>query len=119
MIKNEMIKKMTHATLSDYNKPNEGFLVTGRIIPKYADDRWTYTEEVFSEPYIKQYEHEDIDPSYMEDDGKIVFLYYAEDVCIGQVRLCAHWNGYALVEDIAVSGSWRGKGIGRKLLDRP
>lgn len=30
-----MIIKMTHANMNDYNKSNEGFIVSERIIPKY------------------------------------------------------------------------------------
>ncbi len=69
-----MIKKMTHSNLCDFNKSNEGFLVSGRIVPKYENDNWTYTEEVFSKPYFKQYEDEDIDSTYVEDTGKAVFF---------------------------------------------
>lgn len=113
-----MIKKMTHSNRCDANKSNEGFVVSGRIIPKYENDNWTYTEEKFSERYVKQYDNEDIDSTYIDDPGKAVFLYYTDHKCIGQIRLCSNWNGYALVEDIGVCSSWRKKGIGTKLLEK-
>ncbi|MFU1798727.1 GNAT family N-acetyltransferase [Paenibacillus azoreducens] len=113
-----MIVKMTHSNMNDFNKPNEGFIVIGRIIPKYVDDNWTYTEEIFSEPYFKQYENDEIDISYVEEDGKAVFLYYDENHCVGQIRICSNWNGYALIEDIAVAKEWRQKGIGSALMEK-
>jgi len=45
-----MIIKMTHSNSNDFNQANEGFMVSGRIIPKYENDNWTYTEERFTEP---------------------------------------------------------------------
>jgi Acetyltransferases len=113
-----MIIKMTHSNRSDYNASNEGFLVSGRIVPKYEHDQWTYTEEKWSESYMKQYEDEDIDSAYIEDKDKAVFLYYVNHRSVGQIKLCANWNGYALIEDISVSGNWRNKGIGTKLLEK-
>ncbi|WP_336786677.1 GNAT family N-acetyltransferase [Paenibacillus sp. MMO-177] len=113
-----MIKKMTHSNISDYNNSNESFLVTGRIVPKFEKDCWTYTEEIFSEPYMKQYENDDIDDSYIKDSEKAVFFYYADDKCIGRIKLRSNWNGFALVEDIGISGSWRQQGIGTRLLEK-
>lgn len=113
-----MIKKMTSSNICDYNKLNDGFIVTGRMILKYDNDNWTYMEELFSKPYFKQYENEDIDTTYALDTSKAVFLYYVDDLCIGQIRLCSNWNGYALVEDIGVSKDWRQKGIGTELLEK-
>ncbi|AFC30519.1 YyaR [Paenibacillus mucilaginosus 3016] len=113
-----MIIKMTHSTLKDFNKHNEGFMVTGRIIPKYEDSIWTYTEEIFEEPYYKQYENDDIDISYIYEREKAVFLYYDDNISIGQIKLRSNWNGFALVEDIAVAKDQRKKGIGTALLKK-
>ncbi|MUT68555.1 GNAT family N-acetyltransferase [Paenibacillus sp. NEAU-GSW1] len=113
-----MIIKMAQSNLCDFNKANEGFIVSGRIIPKYENDIWTYSEEVFSKPYFKQYDNEEIDSTYIEDTGKAVFLYYVDNMCIGQIRLRSNWNGYAYVEDIGVSKNWRQMGIGTKLLEK-
>lgn len=113
-----MIIKMTHTTMKDFNKSRDSFTVSGRIIPKFEHDKWTYTEEVFSEPYIKQYEHENIDLSYIDDDNKAVYLYYDDNNCIGQISLRSNWNGYTLIEDIAVAKKCRQKGIGKALLQQ-
>ena len=113
-----MITKMTRANMKDFNKPNEDFIVSGKIIPTYEDNIWKYTEEIFSEPYFKKYEDEEIDMSYIEDNRKVVFLYYIENICIGRIMISSKWNGYAYIEDIAVGRDYRRKGIGVALLNK-
>ncbi|ULO08545.1 GNAT family N-acetyltransferase [Paenibacillus sp. 19GGS1-52] len=113
-----MIIKMTISNIKDYNKSNESFTVIGRIIPKYEDGIWSYTEELFSEQYYKQYDKEDIDISCIDDENKAVYLYYFDNNCIGQIKLRAHWNGYAFIEDISVAKKMRGKSIGTALLNK-
>ncbi|WP_078551982.1 GNAT family N-acetyltransferase [Bacillus alkalicellulosilyticus] len=111
-----MIIKMTQSNMDNYNKSNDGFTVSGRIIPKYEDQTWTYTEEVFSETYIKKYDDEEIPVDYVEDQKKAVFFYFSKNNCIGQIRLREHWNGYAYIEDIAVAKEYREKGVGTALI---
>ena len=113
-----MITKMTRFNMKDFNKPNEDFIVSGKIIPTYEDNVWKYTEEIFSEPYFKKYEDEEIDMSYIEDDQKVVFLYYIENICIGRIMISTKWNGYAYIDDIAVSKDYRRNGIGVALLTK-
>lgn len=113
-----MIIKMTHSNMNEFNKSNEGFIVSERIIPKYENDYWTYTEEIFSEQYYKQYENDEIDISYINEKGKAVFFYYDNNNSIGQIRLRSNWNGFALIEDIGIAKDWRQKGIGTALLEK-
>ncbi|QAW06384.1 GNAT family N-acetyltransferase [Bacillus subtilis] len=113
-----MIKKMAQMNLKDFNKPNEPFVVFGRMIPTFENGVWTYTEERFSKPYFKQYEDDEMDVSYIEDEGKVVFLYYVENNCIGRIKIRSNWNGYALIEDIAVAKDYRQKGVGTALLHK-
>ncbi|KOP67369.1 hypothetical protein AMS62_20575 [Bacillus sp. FJAT-18019] len=113
-----MIRKMTQANITDYNKSCDGFTIIGRIVPRYEDGIWSYTEEIFKEHYNKQYELDDIDDSYIEDEDKAVYFYYEEDRCIGQIRLNTNWNGFGLVEEIYVAKGIRNKGIGTALLNQ-
>ncbi|KQL18380.1 GNAT family N-acetyltransferase [Cytobacillus solani] len=113
-----MIIKMTKSNMNDFNKSNEGFIVTGRILPTYENNVWEFTEEVFSEPYFKKYEDEEMDDSYIEEEGKVVYFFYAENTCIGQIRIRSSWNGYAFIEDIAVAEEYRKKGVGTALLNK-
>lgn len=60
--------------MKDFNKPNESFIVSGRIIPTFKNNVWKYTEEIFSEPYFKKYEDDEIDISYIQEEEKAVFF---------------------------------------------
>ncbi|GIN86020.1 hypothetical protein J6TS2_24060 [Heyndrickxia sporothermodurans] len=113
-----MIIKMTQSNMNDFNKSNEGFIVKGRIIPKYENNAWEFTEEIFSEPYFKKYEDDEIDISYIEGEGKVVYFFYVENNCIGQIRIRSNWNGYAFIEDIAVAKEYRKNGVGTALLNK-
>lgn len=113
-----MLVKMTAESINDYSQPNEGFVVFGRILPKYENSQWQYTEELFAEPYIKHYDDEELDISYVNDPDKAVYLYYERQACIGRIKLCANWNGFALIEDIAVAKDGRQKGIGTLLMNK-
>ncbi|GMK37158.1 hypothetical protein PCCS19_02110 [Paenibacillus sp. CCS19] len=111
-----MIRKMTHFNRCDFNKSNEGFMVIGRIVPSYKDGKWTYTEELLTSPYFKQYEHEVIDDCYMNDEDKAVFLYYSDEKCVGQIQLRSNWNRFAYIDHIGIAETWRRRGIGSELL---
>jgi len=104
--------------MKDYNNPNEDFKVTRRIIPKYENEKWTYTEEIFPEPYVKRYENDEVDSSYIEGKGKAIFLFYDDNNCIGNLKLRSNWNGFALIEDITVARNHRQQGIGGVLLKK-
>jgi len=113
-----MIVKMTQLNMKDFNKLNESFIVSGRIIPTFENNVWKYTEELFAQPYYKKYEDDEIDISYIEEDEKAVFMYYVENYCIGRIKIRSNWNGYALIEDIAVVKDYRKNGVGTALLNK-
>lgn len=69
-----MITKMTRFNMKDFNKPNEPFVVSGRIIPSFEDNVWTYTEEKFAEPYVKKYDDEDIVSVILKKRIKLSFF---------------------------------------------
>jgi streptothricin acetyltransferase len=114
----DMITKMTLFNMKDYKNSNECFVVSGRIIPTFKNNVWKYTEEIFSEPYFKKYEDDEIEISYIEEEGKVVFLYYLKNNCIGRIKIRSNWNGYALIEDIAVAKDYRKNGVGTALLNK-
>lgn len=113
-----MIIKMDRLNMQDFNMPNEDFIVFGRIVPTFVNNVWNHTEEIFPEPYFKMYENDEIDMSYVEEDGKAVFLYYDKNKCIGRIKIRSNWNGFALIEDIAVAKDFRKNGVGKVLLQK-
>ena len=77
-----MITKMTRFNMKDFNKPNEPFVVSGRIIPSFEDNVWTYTEEKFTEPYVKNMTMKTLMAVILKKRIKLSF-YYAENDCVG------------------------------------
>lgn len=114
-----MIIEMKREHLKDINKPNESFMVLGKIIPKYENDIWSFTELFYEETYEKIYPNDEEDyAEYIGNSDKIVYLFYQNDECVGQVRLRKNWNKYVFIEDIAVSKYTRHQGIGRALINK-
>jgi len=98
-----MIIEMKADHLKDINKPNEPFMVVGRIILKYENDTWTFTELFYEEQYLKSYPNDDKNyADYIDNDDKVVFLYYQNNECVGKIILRRNWNKYAFVEYIEV-----------------
>jgi len=113
-----MIAEINANNLRDINKPNQPFWVTGRLCPAYQDGRWIFTELAYDAPYEKRYPDDDEDyGAYIGHPNKIVFFYYHDGACVGQVRVRKNWNGYAFIEDLAVARDHRGKGIGTMLME--
>ena len=101
------------------NKANQEFEIFGRIIPEFSGGMWTYTEEIYEDPYVKRYPDDTSDyTEYIDDPEKAVFLAYDEKECVGQIVLRKDWNGYAFIEDICVAAAARKNGIGTALMQK-
>ena len=99
------------------NKADQEFEIFGRIIPEFSGGMWTYTEEIYEDPYVKRYPDDAPDyTEYIDDPEKAVFLAYDEKECVGQIVLLKNWNGYAFIEDICVAAASRKNGIGTALM---
>lgn len=114
-----MVSEIKIENLKDINKPNEPFMVIGKIVPKFDNGIWTFTEQLYEKPYIKYYPNDDENyAEYINSTNKVVYFSYKSGECIGQVRLRKNWNKYAFIEDIAVSQNFRGQGIGSELINK-
>lgn len=60
-----MITEMKAGHLKDIDKPSEPFEVIGKIIPRYENENWTFTELLYEAPYLKSYQDEEDE----EDEG--------------------------------------------------
>lgn len=120
-----MITEMKAGHLKDIDKPSEPFEVIGKIIPRYENENWTFTELLYEAPYLKSYQDEEDEEDeeadcleYIDNTDKIIYLYYQDDKCVGKVKLRKNWNRYAYIEDIAVCKDFRGQGIGSALINK-
>lgn len=114
-----MITEMKIENLKDINKSNQSFMVIGKIIPKFENDIWTFTELLYEKTDMKYYPNDDENyVEYINNADKVVYFFYQNDECVGQIRLRKNWNKYAFIEDIAVSKHIRGQGIGVELINK-
>ena len=113
------IVRLNRGNLADINTPNELFAIIGRLKPSFTDGKWSWTEELYDRTVLKRYPNDDCDyAAYLDNPDKAVFLAYADGKCAGQIVLRKDWNRYAFIEDICVSASYRGNGIGTALIQK-
>ena len=110
------IIKMNRQNSTDINKANRPFEVIGKIKPTFYDGKWTYTEELYENPYVKEYPSDFDCDSYIDNPEKAVFFAYSDIECVGQIVLKRDWNKYAFIEDLCVAKSVRGQGTGTSLI---
>ena len=114
-----MIEALNMQNLDDVNKPNQSFNIIGKIIPVFHDGAWSYTEYLFEKPYEKHYSAENLKyENYIDNPEQIIYLYYDDKKCVGQIELKNNWNKFAMIRDIAVSQANRGKGVGSALIQK-
>ncbi len=101
------------------NDMNETFPIFGRLVPSFQNGVWTHTEEMFGKTNFICFPEDRLDwESYMGNDEKIIFLAFYGAECVGQVRLVREWTRYAYIENIAVRGSHRGRGVSAMLMEQ-
>ena len=114
------IVPLSRENFGDVNRANQAFDVIGRLVPCLRDGQWSFTEELFPEPYPKAYEDDSQEffARHMDAPDKGVYLAYLGDGCVGQLVLKADWNGYGFIEDICVARDCRGQGVGSALIEK-
>lgn len=75
-----MITEMKAGHLKDIDKPSEPFEVIGKIIPRYENENWTFTELLYEAPYLKSYQDEEDEEDeeadcleYIDNTDKIIY----------------------------------------------
>lgn len=99
------------------NDTNETFPIFGRLVPSYQDGIWSCREELFGQTRFIQFPDDRLDwETYIGSEDKAIFLAFYGAECIGQIRLVRDWTHYGYIENIAVRGSHRGRGIAELLM---
>ena len=52
------IVKINQNNFADINKANQPFEIIGKIKPIFDNENWSYTEEIYEQPYTKEYPSE-------------------------------------------------------------
>ncbi len=114
---NITIREMDQSNIQFVKTYGESFEVTSKLLPHAENGKINYTI-VDVPPYIKQYGPEEFDPpSYVSNPDRVVFYAYVDDQLAGQIRVMKYWNKYAYIDDIAVNNEYRGRGVGRALME--
>ncbi|HEX5809571.1 MAG TPA: GNAT family N-acetyltransferase [Anaerolineales bacterium] len=92
-------------------------VVTSRLVLGIEDERLTYTVVPVEQPYEREVHAEDTDYGF-DDDGPTIFFAEVDGKLAGRIRVMQWWNRFGYVEDIVVNPEYRGRGIGRMLLER-
>jgi ribosomal protein S18 acetylase RimI-like enzyme len=112
------IREADQDTLRFVRKGGSLFEVRSKLVLHATDGSISYTV-VDVPPYTKQYDTEEFDVrAYLGNPDQSIFLAFAGNEPIGQIRVRKYWNAYAYIDDISVEPEYRGEGIGRALMSR-
>lgn len=91
--------------------------VRSRLALGMENEKLVYAIVPVELPYEREYAVEDTDYGF-ENANVTVFFAEADGSLAGRIKMMRWWNRFGYVEDIVVNPEYRGRGIGRKLLER-
>lgn len=114
-----IISPLNADLVADIHTTNDYFTLFGKIIPSLQSGQWTYEEVLFDEPKKTRFPDDRLDwNEYINQEDKMLFLAYMNQVCIGQIRIIKDWNRFCYIENIATKKEFRGSGVGTLLLNK-
>lgn len=110
------IRKLDKSMESDLRLKNEPFSMPGRFIPALRDGVWSYRTELFAQPGEMVFPDEDYDFDELEKDSVMLGAYDGE-ACVGLAIYQRPFFRYMYLYDLKVASTYRGKGVGRALIE--
>ncbi|MBO4831742.1 MAG: GNAT family N-acetyltransferase [Oscillospiraceae bacterium] len=111
------IRPITEENASVLSIPNDPFLCEGRVVPLFDGSTWDHRIERFPESEVR--EECFPDENYSFDgmgEGFHGLAVYADGVCAGFAVLYEQWNRWLYLDNILISGRYRGMGLGSALV---
>ena len=103
----------------DINLPNEPFRMFGKIVPSYRDGRWSYEFVEYEPDRIAEMCFPDEKYDYYSMRESSVFVgAYDGDKCCGLAILQPGFFKYMYLYDLKVSSAYRGRHIGKALIEK-
>jgi len=90
--------------------------VNSRLILSIENESLMYAIVPVAEPYEREVHAEDVDYGF-DEAGVTIFFAEVDGNLAGRIKMMKWWNQFGYVEDLVVNPEYRGKGIGRKLLE--
>jgi len=113
-----IIREAAHSNIDLINRTDSSFEITSKLIINLSDDKFSYNVIPVSKR-IKSYVYDEIDYSvYITDENKKIFFLFDGDKPAGQIILLKYWSGYCYINDIPIDKNYRGKGIGKLLIEK-
>ena len=110
------VRRIDASCRDDLCLPNDPFSMPGRLIVSLRDGVWCWGEELFPEPKSMVFPDESYDLAQIDAEGG-AFGAYEDGQCVGLVIFQKHYFAYLHVLDLKVSAAFRGRGIGRALIE--
>lgn len=110
------IRRITAENAHDLKLKNDPFSMPGRMIPRLEEGVWSYQIEEFSQPETMVFPEENYDIETLTQEGAVALGAYVDGICAGLVILKPGFFKYMHIYDLKVSSSYRGKGVGRALI---
>ncbi|MBQ8639040.1 MAG: GNAT family N-acetyltransferase [Lachnospiraceae bacterium] len=113
------IKRIDHEHRADINLKNEPFPLFGLLLPSYSNGKWNYTEIRFPKENHTEmcFPDENYDYDAMSDEHVFIGA-YDEERCIGLAILKQDWVKYMYLYDLKVNSDYRGRGVGKMLIEK-
>ena len=112
-----IIKRLSKANFRDVDQCDGTFLIDSELVLSAKQGQIIY-DIVEIEPYKKRYVPEKNRNlrAYINSDKGVVYLAYIEEKVCGQMIISAHWNNFALIEDLEVDVDFRRQGVAAGLI---
>lgn len=102
----------------DIRLPNETFAMTGRIVPSYVNEQWSYEVRPFPPERVGEMCFPDENYDYDEMKDSVFLGAYEDEKCVGLAVLQPGFFRYLYLYDLKVCRAYRGQKIGALLIDK-
>lgn len=102
----------------DIRLPNEPFAMTGRVVPSYVNERWSYEVRPFPPERVGEMCFPDENYDYDEMKDSVFLGAYEDEKCVGLAVLQPGFFRYLYLYDLKVCRAYRGQKIGALLIDK-
>jgi len=112
------LRQMDSQSLHQVDHFNRNSIVSSKLVLHLEGSKLSYTI-VPVEPYDKvlSIDVEDY-TTFIDNPEKVIFFADLDGKPAGQIKIVPQWHKFAYIEELAVDPEFRGKGVGRALMNR-
>jgi len=112
------IRQMDSQSIHQVDRFNRNSMVNSKLLLHLEENQLAYSI-IPVEPYEKvlSIDAEDY-TTFIDNPQKVIFFADVDGKPVGQIKIVQWWNKFAYIEELTVDTDFRGKGIGRALMNR-